>query len=237
MKKFLLLWLLLPMIGFSQTKTVVNTTRLFPKLDKVAEFEKALTAHAQKYHTGDWSWRVYAIVSGPDAGGFHIVEGPNTWTTLDARGNLGTEHTADLNKNVLPFTTEVKQSYSVLREDLSNIPSPELTEKISIVHVYPKQGEAHKVEARIKKIKKVWEASGVTVAVFETHLSGPYQFAIVTRHKDGWKEKEKTYRKPFKERYEAIFGEETYTEFLETGNSAESTWGEMLVLRPELGSK
>jgi hypothetical protein len=237
MKKYVFLLMLLPLIGMSQTKTVINTTRLFPKLDKIAELEKALTVHAQKYHTGDWSWRVYAIISGPDAGGFHIVEGPNTWTALDSRGNLGAEHTADLNKNVLPLTAESRQSYSVLREDLSNIPSPELTEKISITHVFPKQGESHKVENRIKKLKKVWEAGNVTVAVFESHLSGPFQFALVTRHKDGWKEKEKTYRKPIKERYESVYGEGSYIEFLETGNSSESAWGEMLVLRPDLGSK
>jgi hypothetical protein len=237
MKKYLFLLMLSPLISFSQTKTVINATRLFPKLDKIAELEKALTAHAQKYHTGDWSWRVYAIVSGPDAGGFHIVEGPNTWTALDSRGNLSAEHTADLNKNVLPLTVDSKQSYSVLREDLSNIPSPELTEKISMTHVFPKQNEAYRVEARIKKLKKVWEAGGITIAVFESHFSGPLQFTLVTRHKDGWKEKEKAYRKPFKDRYEAVYGEGTYAELLETNNSSENSWGEMLVLRPELGSK
>ncbi len=39
---------------------------MFPKADKVLDFEKALAAHAQKYHTGDWKWRVYEIQSGPD---------------------------------------------------------------------------------------------------------------------------------------------------------------------------
>ena len=102
MKKYLLLLVLIPFIGFSQTKNVVSVRRFFPKLDKVLELEKALTAHAQKYHTGDWKWRVFEISSGPDAGGYHVVEGPNSWTTLDSRGNLGAEHTADLAKNILP---------------------------------------------------------------------------------------------------------------------------------------
>ena len=69
MKKFLCILLLIPILGISQTKNVISVNKVFPKADKVLEFEKALAAHAQKYHTGDWKWRVYEIQSGPDAGG------------------------------------------------------------------------------------------------------------------------------------------------------------------------
>ena len=97
------LCLLLPFLGFSQVKNVVNTTRVFPKQDKIAEFDKALASHAQKYHTGDWKWRVWSIESGPDAGGYMITEGPASWEGIDGRGNLGAEHTADFEKNVAPL--------------------------------------------------------------------------------------------------------------------------------------
>ena len=75
MKMYFFLFMLIPFIGISQIKNVVSTHRVFPKIDKVLEFEKALAAHAQKYHTGDAKWRVFAIQSGPDMGGFHITEG------------------------------------------------------------------------------------------------------------------------------------------------------------------
>jgi hypothetical protein len=75
MKKIFLLLMLCPLFGISQTKNVLNESRYFCKPDKVQEFEKALTAHAQKYHTGDWHWRVWSIESGPDAGGYMITEG------------------------------------------------------------------------------------------------------------------------------------------------------------------
>ena len=75
------------------------------------EFEKALTAHAQKYHTGDWKWRVYEIQSGPDAGGYHIVEGPNSWDEIDKRGNLGSDHNNDWNKNVAIYLTDFQNSF------------------------------------------------------------------------------------------------------------------------------
>jgi len=48
MKKFLCMILLIPFIGISQAKTVVSVTRVFPKADKVAEFEKALAVTLTK---------------------------------------------------------------------------------------------------------------------------------------------------------------------------------------------
>ena len=85
MKRIFLLCMLVPLLGISQNKNVVNSTRAFPKVDKVLEYEKALAAHAQKYHTGDWKWRVFEIQSGPDAGGYHITEGPASWQDIDGR--------------------------------------------------------------------------------------------------------------------------------------------------------
>ena len=63
MRKIFLLLLLIPLFGISQTKTILTTSRYFSKPDKVQEFEKALAAHAQKYHKGDWHWRVWSIES------------------------------------------------------------------------------------------------------------------------------------------------------------------------------
>ena len=42
-KKLSLLCMLLPLMATSQVKNVVTTQRVFPKIDKVLEFEKALT--------------------------------------------------------------------------------------------------------------------------------------------------------------------------------------------------
>lgn len=238
MKKLLLALLLVPFIGISQTKNVVNSFRITAKADKSLELEKALAAHAQKYHSGDWKWRVFEIQSGPDAGGFQVSEGPNSWTALDSRGTLGVEHTADFAKNVLPLTTgQTGENYSVYREDLSSVQPTDYADKISINHIYPKQGEGHKVEARLKKLKKVWESSGQSVAVYQSHFSGEAQFTIVTRHKNGWKEKETGYMKPMKERYDAVYGEGSYEEWINTTSSVERSWGEMLMFRPDLSSK
>ena len=96
-KMFFLLLLLCPFIGMSQTKNVVTARRVFPKTDKLLEFEKAIAAHAQKYHSGDTYSRVFAIQSGQDAGGFQISEGPTSWDALDSREDMGAEHKLDWN--------------------------------------------------------------------------------------------------------------------------------------------
>ena len=105
-KMFFLIYLLIPFAGIGQTKNLISTQRVFPKMDKVLEFEKALAAHAQKYHSGTAHWRVFAIQSGPDMGGYHITEGPTSWEDEDARGDLGKEHTLDWNKNVAIYLTD-----------------------------------------------------------------------------------------------------------------------------------
>src|SRR5687768_17933669 len=141
MRKILLLCMLVPLLGTSQTKNIVSAFRVFPKVEKSLEFEKAFTAHAQKYHTGNWKWRVFEIQTGPDAGGFHIVEGPLSWDQFDSRGNLGTEHMADWNKNVAPYTEgQGTQAYSTFNAELSTVQLTDYSDKIIIMHAYPKPG-------------------------------------------------------------------------------------------------
>ena len=89
MRKLFVICLLVPFVGFSQVKNVLNATRVFPRQDKITEFEKALANHSQKYHTGDWKWRVWSIESGPDAGGYMITEGPDSWSSAGQPGRFG----------------------------------------------------------------------------------------------------------------------------------------------------
>jgi hypothetical protein len=239
MRKFLIGLLALPFIALAQDKTVVSVNRVFPKQDKVQMFEKALAAHAQKYHKGDFAWRVYSIESGPDAGGYHITEGPASWDAFDKRGDLGAEHTADWDRNVAPLLTDrVSNSYSVFRPELSSVELTAYSDKISITHVYPKPGYSGDLEEMLKKLKKVWDASGQTIAVYESSGSGEPQMALVTRYKQGLKERERNFRAPMKERYESANGSgswESYTQSIRSG--VERSWSEMLFLKPALGSK
>lgn len=239
MRKFFLVCLLVPLLGISQTKNVVNSFRIFAKPEKNAELQKAFTVHAQKYHTGEWKWRVFEIQSGPDAGGYHVVEGPLSWEQFDGRGNLGTEHTADWDKNVSPLTTGAgTQSYSTFNQDLSTVQLTDYADKIIISHVFPKPGMINGLTDLVKKMKNAWAASNESVAVYSVVNSGPPQMVTVTRLKGGLKELDPSFRKPFPERYAAANGAGSWEIFLsDYAKNIESRWSEMLFYRADLSSK
>lgn len=239
MKKMFLFFMLLPCLGFCQTKNVVSANRVFPKVDKVLQFEKALAAHAQKYHKGDWKWRVLEIQSGPDAGGYQINEGPTSWDAIDGRGNLGTEHNNDWNKSVTIYLTERGSNrYAVFQDSLSTVAMGDYSDKINITHWVPKIGWGGKLNDIIKEMRKAWQAGGESVAVYTASSSGPAQYTIVTRYKQGLKERAQGFRKPFKERYEAANGEDSFEGFLDTLREyLTDSWSELLFYRADLSSK
>jgi hypothetical protein len=239
MRKFFFLFMLVPLLGTGQTKNVMNSFRVFPKPEKNAEFEAGLTAHAKAYHTGNWKWRVFEIQTGPDAGGFHITEGPLSWGEFDSRGDLGAAHTADWNKNVAPYTTsQGTQSYATYNADMSTVQLTDYSDKIIINHMFPKPGMLNGVSGLIKKQKKVWEAGKESVAVYSAAFSGPPQYTVVTRLKDGLKELDESYRKPFPERFNELYGEGAWNYWLDDyAKYVESRWSELLFLRNDLGSK
>ena len=239
MRKIFLIAMLVPFLGMSQTKNVVNTFRVFPKPDKNAQFEKGLAAHAQKYHTGNWKWRVFEIQTGPDAGGFHVTEGPLSWNEFDGRGDLGAAHTADWNMNVAPYTTGMgTQSYSSYDAELSTVKLTDYSDKIIINHMFPKPGMVNGVIGLVKKLKKVWEASNESVAVYSASYSGAPQYIVVTRLKAGLKELDDSFRKPLPERYNAAYGDGSWDSYLaDYAKSVENRWSEMLFFRKDLSSK
>lgn len=234
-----LLLLLISYAGIGQTKNVISTHRVFPKVDKVAEFEKALATHAQKYHNGDNHWRVFEIQSGPDLGGYHITEGPKSWESEDARGDISPEHQADWNKNIAIYLTDRQSGgYSVYVDSLSSVALGDFSDKIQITHVYPKLGWNSKAISMIKKLKAAWAAEGSTIAVYSSNGSGPAQYALVNRYKQGLKEKATGFRKPFRETYDTVHGAGAYEEYLEDLRLyITEVWSEMLFLRKDLSSK
>lgn len=239
MRNLFLCWLLIPFLGMSQTKNVISIFRPLPKNEKITEFEKAMVTHAQKFHTGDWKWRTYEIISGPDAGAYLALEGPSSWAQLDERKDISKEHITDLNTNFIPLTTgQANQMYAVYREDLSSAPLMEFTEKAAILHVFPKQGYTDTIAGLIKKIKVVWQKSNEPVAVYQVSASGPSQLLIVFRYKTGWKERDPSFRKPFMERYKAEYSDSGYNDYMATIQQfVEKSWSELITYRGDLSSK
>src|SRR5687768_434157 len=239
MRKFQLLLLLMPLAAMSQNKNVVSAFRVFPKVDKASAFEKAFIAHATKFHTGDWKWKVYEIQSGPDATGFHVIEGPLSWETFDKRADLGAAHIADWNNNVMPNTSERgTATYSEFIEDMSTVKLTDYADKIIINHLIPKPGMTTALDELVKKMKGTWTAGNESVAVYRAIASGDPQLIYVNRLKEGLKELDASFRKPMPERYAAANGANSWTDFLKDyANIVEKRWSELLFHRADLSSK
>ncbi len=239
MRKIFLFCMLIPVLCMSQNKNVISSFRVTPKTDKVVEFEKALASHAQKYHSGDWKWRVFEVQSGPDYGAFHVSEGPSSWEAMDNRGDISAEHLLDWNKNVMPLTTGAgTSSYSQYNAEMSTVQLTDYADKIIINHAYPKPGMIIGATDLTKKLKKVWEAGNESVAVYTAVASGEPQIVTVARLKGGLKELDPSYRKPMAERYNAVYGDGAWNDYLKNYNAYfDRRWSELLFLRTDLSSK
>jgi len=239
MKKFLVSILVFPLFAIAQNNNVISTSRYFPKPDKVQQFEKALAAHAQKYHKGDVQWRVFSIETGPDAGGYHIVEGPKSWDAADKRGDLGKVHMDNWAATVQTLLTERgSNSYSTFRKDLSTVELTDYSDKVAINHIFFKPGYYGEMQESLTKMKKVWEQSNQSIAVFEASSSGEPQFAVVTRYKQGLKEREEGFREAFPARYIKAHGQDGWNKWVAGVKEMVShQWSELLFSKPELGSK
>jgi hypothetical protein len=112
------------------------------------------------------------------------------------------------------------------------------SDKIAITHVYPKPGYSGDLEDIIKKLKKTWDASSQTIAVYEGSSSGEPQMALVTRYKNGLKERERGFRAPMKERYESANGSGSWDNYNQLIRAAvDHSWSELLFLKKDLSSK
>jgi hypothetical protein len=239
MRKIILLFMALPLFGLAQNKTLVSGSRYFPKTGKVNLFEKALAVHAQKYHKGDLKWRVYTIETGPDAGGYMVVEGPTNWDGIDKRGDLGAVHTKDWETTVQPHLSDrTSTMYLTFRENISTAQLGDYSDKISINHLFFKPGYFADVQANLLLLKKVWEADGSTIAVYEASLSGEPQFAVVTRYKQGLKERDVVNPTAFPARFDKANGDGSFAKYLSlVKESIAHQWTEILYHKPEMDSK
>ena len=248
MKKLtcIILMMLFPLLGFTQEakkeapkKGTLSSYRVSAKDGHNTALKAAITAHAQKFHTGNWKWRVSEVLTGPDSGAYLIVEGPNSWTDLEGRGDLGPEHMKDYETNITPHVEKTSpEVYATYQEDVSTVVAGAFSpNKTLIRRVYPKPGCGPQVYEALKTWKKVWEKRGSNVGVWSTFYSGEPSYLIVNRLKNGWKDLDEdiiSIRKAADE----VGGPGTYDKMLEEIKlNVEKTVDEMIEFKPELSSK
>ena len=239
MRKILFMILALPLIGIAQNKNLISATRYFPKTDKVVQFEKTLAAHAQKFHKGDQHWRVWTVETGPDAGAYMVVEGPTNWDGVDKRGDLGEVHMKDWQTTVQPLLNDKYETmYLMFRPELSTVAQNDYAEKIYINHLFVKPGYRGEIMSNLENMKKLHEADGASVAVYDASSSGEPQFVVVTRYKKGLKERDVRMTEDFSTRFTKANGNGSFEKWLTNyKDGVVKQWSEILYLKPELGSK
>lgn len=240
MKKLLIAVAFLPLSLLAQDKNVVTVDRYWPKADKVQQFEKALAAHAQKFHKGDVQWRVFTVESGPEAGAYQVVEGPTSWDALDKRGDISKAHMDDWNMNVQPnLTDRVTTAYLTYRADLSTVLLTDYSDKIAVQHVYFRPGYYADMQNMIQELKKTWAENDQHVAVYEASSSGEPQFIYVTRYKNGLGDRVALSKTPMATVFAKVNGgQSAWDRYIQNVRQAvERQWGEMLFYKADLSSK
>jgi hypothetical protein len=244
MKKFIVLFfalcLILPLAASqAQEKATMTSDRVMPKPGKDAALKKALADHVAKYHTGNWKWRVFSILSGPDAGAYMLNEGPNTWTALEGRKDISDEHTRDYEANVLPLVEGNNPAlFLVFQKDLSCDSSGGKFTKALLRHIYPKPGKGPRLAEHFKTLKAVWQKLGMQVVVWTTFYSGEPQFVLSYRLPHGFVDLEQSRMKAIREGYDEIAGAGAYARYLEDLDKyVVRISEEMIELLPDVSSK
>ena len=220
-------------------KGTVSNYRVWVKEGHEDAFKAAVAAHAAKYHTGLWKWRVYEVLTGPDGGAYMFVEGPNSWTDLEGRGDLGAEHTKDYTTSIAPHVEKsTSDSYGTYEESASTVAGGAFsTTKVLIRHMYIKPGRATQALASLATWKKIWAKSGLNVAVWRSFFSGELQFTIVDRLKKGFADLDDD-SVNFRKTGDELLGPGGYDQLLEqNSHNVTRTLDEIVEFRPELSSK
>jgi hypothetical protein len=168
-----------------------------------------------------------------------IVEGPNSWTDLETRGDLGAEHMKDYQTNIAPNVEKsTPQLYATYEPEASTVASGAYSPtKTLITHITVKPGRGPAELATLRSWKKVWEKRGLNVVVWNLFYSGEPGYIVSVRLKNGWKDLDldgPTSRQAADE----IGGPGTYDRLQEEASkNIANTVNEMIEFQPDLSSK
>lgn len=218
-------------------KNKISFFRVSVKPGHDAAFKTALTAHARKYHQGDWSWRVGEVMSGPDAGMYHINEGPFSWTTLDDRRDLGAEHMKDYETNVAPHVEkQTGDTFLAYVPALSTVTASQWSDKVVVRRYFVKLGHGAAAMEWLRNWKPVNEKIGLNIATWRTTQSGEDMISVVRRLKDGWKDLDQPTQT--QKVTDELAGAGEYAKRMQaTPEHFEKVVVEMIEFKPELSSK
>jgi hypothetical protein len=216
----LLLFIATSLIANSQKTDLVTVNTVKPKKGQKMAFEAAYKQHVVKFHKTDEKISVYEVLSGPDAGFYHLVNNGRSFADFDKERSDASAHNLDLDKTFFPLLDETVNGTFRFIDSLSL--RPEVTAEAFVITVrHLKNGlnlEDYRRELgraiRLNKMAKGAFIENLTVSFFEQLWDGSDQVTVSIRNlKDGFKSLEQGYypanpagSSTFRQEYEKTYG-------------------------------
>lgn len=224
MKKTFFLWLFVAaaFIASGQGKTLYTVNFVKPKAGMRSAFEASWKTHLAKFHQATDKRDVYEVMSGPNMGYYHIVEGPISYADMDMAKPNAKEHALDLEKSFFPLLDEKRMNATYRWDDTASFNGKVVAEKfvVTVTHIkYGMQGETIRESRRGSLIQaKINPASRFSANVYTQLWSGSDPVRVQVRNlKDGFKELETDYYGPntippnaFKDAYIKEYGQDAW---------------------------
>lgn len=219
MKTKFFIFLLAPFFLFAQETTeyaVFQNTMFTASPDAVVNFESGLAEHNKKYHANAITGvRVYWIANGDNSGKYMLSAGAKPWSAFDNVKPIE-GHDEHWTSSVLPFSEPgYKNTFWRFRSGLSNFPKDFTIDKLKVDIYDVKRGHMHNAIKLMVKVKQVMvekypeEAFGCYTNEFSNTIEAK-DLAIVSFFGNAsWLGEDSK----FKEKYEEIFGENSFEEF------------------------
>jgi len=176
MKKLIFLFLLAPMMVYSQASTdylIFEISTLSVSPANVAVVEAGLAAHNKKYHaSGPAGVRVYSVESGTGSGDYKWVMGPAPWASLDNRPNDDL-HNMDYDVNVARnLGDDGNTEYIRFDPAMSRFPKDFNVDKLFVRYIDVVRGKMDEVKEILKKIHRVYaeKIPGETYGIYYNEI-------------------------------------------------------------------
>ena len=221
MKQFLfLLFIAIALTADSQNKDLVTVNSVKPKKGQKMAFEAAYKQHVAKFHKADEKINVYEVMSGPNAGVYHLVNSGRSYADFDKERADAAAHNLDLDKTFFPLLDETNNGTYRFIDSLSL--RPEVTADAFVVTVrHLKDGlnvADYRTELargiRLNKTAKGAFIENLSVSYYEQLWDGSDQVTVSIRNlKDGFKSLEQGFypanspgSPSFRQEYEKTYG-------------------------------
>jgi len=185
-------------------------------------FEANWKAHLAKFHKTADKRNVYEVMSGPNMGYYHIVEGPISFADMDSEKPMAKEHALDLEKTFFPMLEDARMNATYRWDDTASFNPTVKAEKFLVTVTHVKFGMINETirEGRRGSLinAKINPTSRFSVNVYTQIWSGSDPVRVSVRNlKDGFKELETDYYGPntlppnaFKDAYIKDYGQDAW---------------------------